>query len=59
VQHGEKPYKYQRARDLILTGACGEVEIKNDRMYIPLKGVEKYILYNREIQKQKAEARAS
>jgi len=57
--HGEKTYKYQRARDLILTGACGEVQIRNDRMYIPRAGVEKFIEWNRQIQIAKKEARAS
>jgi hypothetical protein len=59
VKHGEKTYKYQRARDLVLTGACGKVEWRNDRMYVARKDVEKYIEFNREIQKQKEEARAS
>lgn len=58
IKHGEKPFKYQRTRDLVLTGQLGIPEIHNDRIYVPRTGVEKAIAWNRQIQDSKKEKSA-
>lgn len=54
MKHGERPYRYQRMRDLVLTGACGEPFVTQDnRIYVPRAGLLKYVQHLHMLREQR------